>query len=125
MPTPLDGLSDLWCGHDDDSERAEFKRASVHDELNREIGPEHELSGRIVRVEAFFDPSDDVIVRLTDDTFALVHPTWSCRREPSDHPNHEPTRTRDRGRRRHRRVRAALALTGGAPVGLGPEARRP
>lgn len=82
-------LSERWWGHDDASERAETKRAGVHRELNKEIGQAHELFGQIVKVEAFFEASDDVIVQLVDGTFALVHPTWSGRQEPQSFPTME------------------------------------
>lgn len=79
-------LSDRWWGHQETSEPAEAKRAAVLRELSLEIDPGHELSGQVVRVEAFFEASDDVIVGLVDGTFALVHPTWTGRTEPPPHP---------------------------------------
>ncbi len=55
-------------------------------ELRKEIAPGHLLHGRIDRIEASFEASDDVIVRLSDGTFALVHPTWSRRQESPPFP---------------------------------------
>lgn len=62
------------------------RRQGVLDELMREIGRGHPLYGRVVRVEAFFSATDDVIVRLDDGAFAHVHPTWSRRRERPSYP---------------------------------------
>lgn len=70
----------------DPSHRAESKRRAVLAELLTEIGVDHRLHGRIDRVEAFFEGSDDVVVRLLDGTFALVHPTWSGRLEEVPYP---------------------------------------
>ncbi|MGI3786463.1 MAG: hypothetical protein ACRYG2_37445 [Janthinobacterium lividum] len=69
-------LSERWHGLDDVSEETERRRNLMFHELKREIAKGHELSGLVMRVEAFFEASDDVIVRLLDDSFALVHPTW-------------------------------------------------
>jgi hypothetical protein len=74
-------LSDRWSGHADSTSHAETRRARVLAELSTEIGRGHELFGQVVRVEAFFEASDDVVVRLTDGTFALVHPTCSGKPE--------------------------------------------
>ena len=79
-------LSDRWWGLDDTSARAEARRDAVMRELATEMGTGHELSGSVVRVEAFFEASDDVIVRLVDNTYALVHPTWSMKTERLSHP---------------------------------------
>ena len=65
---------------------AETKRIAVGAELSTEIAPGHLLHGRIDRIEAFFLASDDVIVRLVDGTFALLHPTWSQRQETPPFP---------------------------------------
>lgn len=69
-------LSDDWWGRDDPERPAEDDFAAVLREIEVELRPDHELAGRIARVEARFRPSDDVVVSLTDGTFALVHPTW-------------------------------------------------
>ncbi len=79
-------LSERWWGVGGGSAEVEAKREAVLHELEMEIGSEHELSGLIVRVEAFFEASDDVIVRLVDGTYALVHPTWSAKTERPSHP---------------------------------------
>ncbi|WP_129789139.1 hypothetical protein [Promicromonospora panici] len=70
-------LSSEWWGSDDPEPSAEESFAAVLHEIEQELNPEHDLYGQVVRVEARFWPSDDVIVSLVDGTFALVHPTWS------------------------------------------------
>ncbi|MFC8192715.1 hypothetical protein ACFUMH_13750 [Cellulomonas sp. NPDC057328] len=69
-------LSDDWWARDDPEQPAEDNFAVVLREIQSELGPDHELFGQVVRVEARYGPSDDVVVSLTDGTFALVHPTW-------------------------------------------------
>lgn len=70
-------LSDDWWVRDDPEHPSEDDFGAVLREVRRELGPTHDLFAQVVRVEARFGPSDDVVVRLVDDTFALVHPTWS------------------------------------------------
>lgn len=80
-------LSERWWGLSDALDPvAVAKRAAVGAELGKEIAPGHRLHGRVERVEASFEAGDDVIVRLSDGTFALVHPTWSRRQEPPPFP---------------------------------------
>jgi len=79
-------LSERWWGLNDVTELAAKKRDAVLAELTREIRPGHEMYGQVVQVEAFFEASDDVIVRLVDGTFARTHPTWSGRPEPAPFP---------------------------------------
>ncbi|GIG26738.1 hypothetical protein [Cellulomonas denverensis] len=71
-------LPDRWWRPDDD--------AALRAELNREIGRGHPLRRRIDRVEARFEASDDLVVRLDDGGYALVHPTWSGHRERAPFP---------------------------------------
>ncbi len=85
LPVTLE-LSERWWGLDDTSEPAEAKRAAVLRELNAEASADHALTGRIAEVTAFFEASDDVVVRLIDGAFALVHPTWSGRTETPPFP---------------------------------------
>ena len=56
-------------------------------EIELELSPDHELARQIVRVEARFGPSDDVVVSLVDGTFALVHPTWTSHVEQPPWPD--------------------------------------
>jgi hypothetical protein len=86
-------LSDSWWVRDDPEHPAEDNFAAMLQEIEVELGPDHELAGQIARVEARFGPSDDVIVGLIDGTFALVHPTWKGSREVSPWP--EATRLGD------------------------------
>lgn len=75
-----------WEGFGSDGEQLRWQRQGVLNELMREITAGHKLHGRVVRVEAFFTATDDVIVRLEDGTFAHVHPTWIRRAERPDYP---------------------------------------
>ncbi|WP_127782890.1 hypothetical protein [Rhodococcus sp. X156] len=78
-------LSDEWWSRDGPLAADNF--AAVLREIERELSPDHPLAGQVVRVEARFGPSDDVIVSLVDGGFALVHPTWSGHVEPSPCPD--------------------------------------
>ncbi|GEA83811.1 hypothetical protein [Cellulomonas gelida] len=71
-------LSDDWWARHDPERPAEDSFAAVLREIELELGPDHDLFGQVVRVEARFGLSDDVVVRLVDGAFALVHPTWSA-----------------------------------------------
>lgn len=79
-------LSERWWGLDEATEPVEKKREAVLAELSTEIRPGHEIYGQVCGVEAFFEASDDVIVRLIDSTFSLVHPTWSGKPESAPWP---------------------------------------
>lgn len=57
-------------------------------ELRRELGPGHPLDGRSLRVIGRRDDCDDVLVALPDSHVAVVHLTWSGRRESLPFPNH-------------------------------------
>jgi len=61
-------LSPRWSGYEDRSDATERWRARVLTELGTEMAPEHELFGRVAHVEAFFEASDDVLVRLREVT---------------------------------------------------------
>ncbi|WP_123814515.1 hypothetical protein [Myceligenerans xiligouense] len=86
-------LSDEWWSRDGSDPHADDNFAAVLHEIELELSPDHELAGQIMRVEARFGPSDDVIVSLIDGTFALVHPTWTGRVERPPWP--ETTRLGD------------------------------
>jgi hypothetical protein len=60
--------------------------AMLHAQLLREIGPGHVLHGVELHVIARATPQDDVIVQTTDGRVALVHMTWSRRREEPPWP---------------------------------------
>ncbi|MFI8527410.1 hypothetical protein ACIGB8_23335 [Promicromonospora sukumoe] len=62
---------------------------SVLAELERELVRGHPLFRRIVGVEAFDGASDDVLVRLDDGSYAIVHPTWTRRAERPGYPTCE------------------------------------
>jgi hypothetical protein len=55
-------------------------------ELQREIGPGHDLAGRSVAVVRRCSGCDDVIFRIDDDAFAVVHLTWTGRKERQPGP---------------------------------------
>ncbi len=55
-------------------------------ELQREIGPGHVLAGRGVAVIRRCSGCDDVIFRVDDDAFAVVHLTYSGREERQPWP---------------------------------------
>jgi hypothetical protein len=55
-------------------------------ELRREIAADHVLAGRTATVVRRCSGCDDVIFRLDGDVFAVVHLTWSGRREPAPWP---------------------------------------
>ncbi|GAA2220492.1 hypothetical protein GCM10010413_09630 [Promicromonospora sukumoe] len=56
---------------------------NVRRELEREIGVGHVLHGERFDVLARFSGADKVLLRLAGGRFAVVHPTWSVRAEPS------------------------------------------
>ena len=66
-------LSDDRWGRDDPEPSADDSFAAVPREIAPELSPDDELSGQILRVEARFKPSDDVVVSLIDGAFALGH----------------------------------------------------
>jgi hypothetical protein len=73
-------LSEPWF-------RPEPKRgASLVTEARAEISADHELAGRALTAVAACSGCDDVAFRLDDDTFALVHLTWTHRLEPKPWP---------------------------------------
>jgi hypothetical protein len=55
-------------------------------ELQREIGPGHVLAGRSATVVRRCSSCDDVIFRIDNDAFAVVHLTWSGREERQPWP---------------------------------------
>jgi hypothetical protein len=55
-------------------------------ELQREIGAGHVLAGRRATVVRRCSGCDDVIFRVDDDAFAVVHLTWSGREESQPWP---------------------------------------
>jgi 5-methylcytosine-specific restriction enzyme subunit McrC len=83
-------LSGAWWGYRDRSEVAESQRRKTLREITAELSSGHALSGRVMRVEAFHVLTDSVVVLLDDDTFALVHPTWSGRPERPPYPAATP-----------------------------------
>ena len=64
----------------------EANRQAVRDELTREATRGHLLAGRPFEVVARCSACDEVLVRLDDETHAIVHPTWSGRREKPPWP---------------------------------------
>jgi hypothetical protein len=58
-------------------------------ELDREVGPGHELAGRSVVPIAKCGGCDDAVFRLQDGTWVIVHLTWSRRQESPPWPRTE------------------------------------
>ena len=82
-------LSERWQGLDDVSATTQDRRDAVLRELKLEIAPEHDLADLVVGVEAFFEASDDVIVRLVDSSYAIVHLSWIQRADRPPWPTAE------------------------------------
>jgi hypothetical protein len=55
-------------------------------EAAAEIGAGHELDGRTLTAVARCSACDDVIYRVGDDTWAIVHLSWRGRTEPAPWP---------------------------------------
>ena len=56
-------------------------------EAVREIGPSHPLFGRGLTTVALCRGCDHVLFRLDDESWAIVHLTWTSAREPAPWPN--------------------------------------
>lgn len=78
-------FTELLC----DLRGAVDEAATLNAELLREIGPGHVLHGVELHVIARATPQDDVIVQTTDGQVAMVHMTWSRRREAPPWPTTE------------------------------------
>jgi hypothetical protein len=61
----------------------EQRRQALEQELHRELSPEHSLAGKTVRALAARMDQDDVLFEVLGDGYAVVHLTWSGRRESS------------------------------------------
>lgn len=69
-----------WPSDADDRDR-------LGEEVSREVAAEgHPLSGRQFNVIARCGACDEVLVRLDDESHALVHPTWSGKMESPPWP---------------------------------------
>ncbi|MBM7817803.1 hypothetical protein JOE63_000280 [Cellulosimicrobium cellulans] len=79
-------LSGEWWLCPGSGRRSERNCDAVLREMDLELSPDHELAGKIAGVEARFRSTDDVVVRLVDETFALVRPTWTGRVESPPWP---------------------------------------
>ena len=58
----------------------------LHEELRRELSWSHPLKGRSATVIGRSTDSDDILLDLGDGTFAVVHLTWSQRKERAPWP---------------------------------------
>lgn len=63
----------------------ERERLLLGEELKKEIGDLHSLSGLQIKVHARRDDRDDVLVLLEDGRVAEVHLTWSGKKDA--HPS--------------------------------------
>ena len=79
-------LSDEWWLCPGSGRRSERNCDAVLREMDLELSPAHNLAGKIAGVEARFRSTDDVVVGLVDETFALVRPTWTGRVESPPWP---------------------------------------
>jgi hypothetical protein len=61
----------FWKGLQSDAETLGLQR-----ELEKEVGPKHPLWGRQPKVIGRCTGNDDIVVRLSDDSFATVHLVW-------------------------------------------------
>jgi hypothetical protein len=55
-------------------------------EAQQEIAPGHELHGLGLRTVAKCEGCDDVVFRVSDDTFAIVHLSWTQKAESPPWP---------------------------------------
>jgi hypothetical protein len=58
-------------------------RSNLEAELSRELPADHVLAGKAVQAVAARADRDDVLFSLPDGGYAVVHLTWSGRREAS------------------------------------------
>ena len=79
MP-PEPALRDPWFPPEPDQAR------QLEHEALAEIGPGHQLAGRTLTALAACSGCDRMIFRADDDTFAIVHLTWTRRPEPDSWP---------------------------------------
>ena len=65
--------------------RLEVRQAQAFErEAEQEIAPDHDLHGLGLSAVAKCEGCDDVVIRASDETFAMVHLTWS--RKPESPP---------------------------------------
>jgi hypothetical protein len=60
---------------------ADDRRSGIERELERELGVGHVLAGKTVRAVAARFDQDDILFEVVGDGYAVVHLTWSGRRE--------------------------------------------
>jgi hypothetical protein len=65
----------------------DFRKAVIA-ELLVEVAPGHPLHGREIEPVMRCRACDDVLVRVGEDDYGLVHPTWSGTREPLPFPTY-------------------------------------
>ena len=73
-------LPEPWCRPTDERAQALRREALL------EIGLGHQLAGRRLTTLAVCEGCDDVLFRLDDGSFAIVHLTWTSRQESSPWP---------------------------------------
>jgi hypothetical protein len=54
----------------------DYQRKALEAELATELSTGHPLHGQEIRVVARSEASDDIVVRVSDGNWALVHLTW-------------------------------------------------
>jgi hypothetical protein len=75
------GLPEPWYRPEPSQAAGLEKEAAV------EIGPGHELSGHRLAAIAACGGGDNVAFHVDDDTFAIVHLTWTKHAEPAPWPS--------------------------------------
>ena len=63
---------------------SEVDRNRLIEELKREINSNHMLFGKKSIPIAIREDDDDVIFKISDDSYALVHLTWSGKQEKDE-----------------------------------------
>jgi hypothetical protein len=81
------GFSDPWWDLRDGEEAEAQMRKVVTEELRREVGAGHPLADARATVVARCTACDDVALALSDGRLAVVHLTWSGRRERAPWPS--------------------------------------
>ncbi|NIT60695.1 MAG: hypothetical protein GWN00_32175 [Aliifodinibius sp.] len=83
METKFMEWQDPWQPANDNSQ-------NIESELKKELNEGHKLYGKRLKVKARRIDNDDVLFELSDGNYAVVHLTWSVKKEiNSDWPHTE------------------------------------
>lgn len=75
-------LTDPWVDLRGGGPAEEAQRSRLRDEINAEVREGHDLHGLKFHVVGRSFASDDVLLRLSDAQWAIVHITWNCSERP-------------------------------------------